>query len=51
MSGQLYRPVAQLAERAVSKTGGCGFDSCLACLEKATPSSEEGGVLAVRDKE
>jgi preprotein translocase subunit SecE len=35
----------------VSKTGGCGFDSCLACLTKITPSSGHfgrGGVLAVK---
>jgi hypothetical protein len=32
----------------VSKTNGCGFKSCLACM-KATPLIE-GGVLAVRNK-
>ena len=33
----------------VSKTGGCGFDSYLACLKG--DAVRKGGVLAVKNKE
>jgi hypothetical protein len=38
VAGLEIQASSSIGRATVSKTVGCGFDSCLACLDKGTPS-------------